>query len=190
MNIQEATPISLTEEERAVLEGMVRSAKTERGLSERARMVLLAAQGRSTRPIAEELGTWPSLRRAPRFDRLCFSSSIIRWNVADLPEVPFTQQRVPLRRYLDVGHARWADLARADGRPLKPVPFPGAVYVVNTGENQSFATHNIGWRRRLLRQLTPGRPVSAASRHEFSIPPDVGGAAHRPSPPETSAAAQ
>jgi transposase len=59
MNIQEAIPIELTEEERSVLESMVRSRKTERGLSERARMVLLAAEGRSTRSIALELGTWP-----------------------------------------------------------------------------------------------------------------------------------
>jgi len=59
MNIQEATPIRLTEEERAVLESMVRSPKTAQGMSERARMVLLAADGRSTRSIAAALGTWP-----------------------------------------------------------------------------------------------------------------------------------
>ena len=59
MNIQDATPIILTEEERAVLESMVRSPKTEQGVSERARMVLLAADGRSTRSIAAALGTWP-----------------------------------------------------------------------------------------------------------------------------------
>ena len=59
MNIQEATVITLTEEERAVLEIMVRSPKTARGLSERARMVLLASDGRSTRSIAAELDTWP-----------------------------------------------------------------------------------------------------------------------------------
>src|ERR1700752_5353245 len=59
MNIQEATVIELTEHERSTLEGMTRSAKTEHGLVERARIVLLAAQGRSTRSIAAELGTWP-----------------------------------------------------------------------------------------------------------------------------------
>ena len=59
MNIQDATPIILTEEERAVLESMVRSPKTEQGVSERARMVLLAADGRSARSIAAALGTWP-----------------------------------------------------------------------------------------------------------------------------------
>jgi transposase len=38
---------------------MIRSPKTEHGLVERARIVLLAAQGRSTRSIAAELDTWP-----------------------------------------------------------------------------------------------------------------------------------
>jgi len=59
MNIQEATPIVLTEQERSALEAMIRSPKTEHGIVERARVVLLAAQGRSTRSIASELGTWP-----------------------------------------------------------------------------------------------------------------------------------
>ena len=59
MSIQEATPIVLTEQERSTLEVMIRSPKTEHGIVERARIVLLAAQGRSTRSIASELGTWP-----------------------------------------------------------------------------------------------------------------------------------
>ena len=40
----------------------MRSPKTEHGIVERARIVLLAAQGRSTRSIAAELGTWPGPR--------------------------------------------------------------------------------------------------------------------------------
>ena len=59
MNIQEATPIALTEQERSALEAMIRSPKTEHGIVERARIVLLAAEGRSTRSIAAELATWP-----------------------------------------------------------------------------------------------------------------------------------
>lgn len=59
MNIQEATPIELTEQERSALEAMIRSPKTEHGIVERARIVLLAAEGRSTRSIADELATWP-----------------------------------------------------------------------------------------------------------------------------------
>ena len=56
MNIREATPIVLTEAERAVLESMVRSPKAEQRLVERARIVLLAGAGRSTRSIAAEVG--------------------------------------------------------------------------------------------------------------------------------------
>src|SRR6266576_1833447 len=44
MDIQEATPIKLTAEERSALEAMIRSPKTEHVLVERARIVLLAAQ--------------------------------------------------------------------------------------------------------------------------------------------------
>src|SRR5260370_35138380 len=59
MNIKEATPIELTEVERSMLESIVRSPKSEHGLVERARMVLLAAEGGSTRSIAKALGSWP-----------------------------------------------------------------------------------------------------------------------------------
>jgi transposase len=56
MAIQEATPITLTAAERRRLEGWRRSGKTERRLGERARIVLLAVAGQSSRAIARELG--------------------------------------------------------------------------------------------------------------------------------------
>jgi transposase len=57
--IHDATPIHLTPEARAELEHLVRSPSSEHRLVERARIVLLAAEGRSTRAIAAALGTWP-----------------------------------------------------------------------------------------------------------------------------------
>src|SRR5215212_2881411 len=50
--IPEATPIVLTEGERAELEGLARSRKTEHRLRQRARIVLMAAEGLPTRAIA------------------------------------------------------------------------------------------------------------------------------------------
>jgi len=50
--IPEATPIILTEEERAELEGLARSTKTEHRLRQRASIVLMAADGVATRAIA------------------------------------------------------------------------------------------------------------------------------------------
>src|SRR5271166_2327875 len=54
--IPEATPIILTAAERGELESLVRSTKTEQRTHFKARLVLLAADGASTRAIAREVG--------------------------------------------------------------------------------------------------------------------------------------
>jgi transposase len=54
--IQEATPILLLDAERTELEGLVRSTKTEHRLRQRARIVLLAADGLATRAIGRKVG--------------------------------------------------------------------------------------------------------------------------------------
>jgi transposase len=54
--IPEATPITLTNEERATLEGLARSTKTEHRMRQRARIVLLAAEGVATRAIGRAVG--------------------------------------------------------------------------------------------------------------------------------------
>jgi transposase len=54
--IPTATPIGLTEAERAELDGLARSTKTEYRLRQRARIVLLAAEGVATRAIARRVG--------------------------------------------------------------------------------------------------------------------------------------
>jgi len=54
--IPEATPIILTEGERAELKGLARSTKTEHRLRQRARIVLLAAGGMASRAIGRSVG--------------------------------------------------------------------------------------------------------------------------------------
>jgi transposase len=54
--IPEATPIVLTEEERAELEGLARSTKSEHRMRQRAQIVLLAAEQVATRAIARQIG--------------------------------------------------------------------------------------------------------------------------------------
>jgi transposase len=56
MAIRDATPIVVSAEERVTLEGWVRSGTTEQRLVERARIVLLAADGWASRAIAREVG--------------------------------------------------------------------------------------------------------------------------------------
>lgn len=55
-SVPEATPISLTEVERAELEGLARSTKSEHRMRQRAQIVLLAAQGLATRAVARRVG--------------------------------------------------------------------------------------------------------------------------------------
>jgi transposase len=55
--IPEATPIILTEAERTQLEALARSTKTEYRLRQRARIVLLAADGMASRAIGREVGS-------------------------------------------------------------------------------------------------------------------------------------
>jgi transposase len=55
-SVAKATPIILTDEERSVLDGLARSTKSEHRMRQRARIVLLAAEGWATRGIAREVG--------------------------------------------------------------------------------------------------------------------------------------
>lgn len=55
-SIHEATPVVLTIDERGELEGLARSTKTEHRLRQRARIVLLAADGLATRAIGRAVG--------------------------------------------------------------------------------------------------------------------------------------
>src|SRR5438105_2277255 len=55
-SIPAATPITLTKEEHAELEGLARSTKAEHRLRQRARIVLLSAAGLATRAIGREVG--------------------------------------------------------------------------------------------------------------------------------------
>jgi len=55
-SIPDATNVLLSEEERAELDALARSTKTEHRLRQRARIVLLAAEGVATRAIGREVG--------------------------------------------------------------------------------------------------------------------------------------
>ena len=52
----EATPIGLTRDERTELEGLARSTKTEHRLRQRARIILMAADGAASRAIGRTVG--------------------------------------------------------------------------------------------------------------------------------------
>ena len=57
---RQATPINLSDEERATLTAWTRAGSTEQRHAQRARMMLAAAEGQTTQAIADALGTWPA----------------------------------------------------------------------------------------------------------------------------------
>jgi hypothetical protein len=76
-SIPEATAITLTNEERTELEGLARSTKTEHRLGQRARIVLLSADGLATRAIGRAVGCTTGTA----------TSSITLWRVKTLSSI-------------------------------------------------------------------------------------------------------
>jgi hypothetical protein len=111
------------------------------------------------------------IQRAPRFHRLCGSSTIVNWSDMELPrrDVP-TIEDCLYRRVLDVGHARTPTFFRYKGNPLTPIHFRAAVHVRNHGDNVSATYATNGWRRKLLRRITPKHRTDDAIRLEFGLP--------------------
>jgi FkbM family methyltransferase len=75
-------------------------------------------------------GVW-----AANFDGVCGSCSVIYFRPEDLPP-PRRKERSTyhLSKYLKQ-HSQWKQVMSDAGRPLKSLPFPGAVYVLNHDNN-------------------------------------------------------
>ena len=111
-SIPAATPITLTKEEHAELEGLARSTKTEHRLRQRARIVLLSAEGLATRAIGREVGCTTGTaskwrvryaeRRRPGLDETGDRGNEPKYTDA-------TDQRLlaVLDRPIPAGYARW-----------------------------------------------------------------------------------
>jgi hypothetical protein len=110
-----------------------------------------------------------SIRKQIGFDRLCGSSLIVATDAYRIPaDLPVTaSQDEVLAAYGDVltqtmeTHVRAREWFAQQGFALEPLPFPGAVYHVDTGQNHS------EWRNDLR---GVARPLDARLAAEFGIP--------------------
>lgn len=114
------------------------------------------------------------IKRAPKFDKFCGTCGILNLKKADLPtSVPFEGYESRDRVYLfDHGHNTWVNKFAEIGRPLKKLPFRGAMYTLNTDENTSqMNKDNKGGalKRRLYRKLMPPVMNTAKVKQEFGI---------------------
>ncbi|MBV9491476.1 MAG: hypothetical protein JO069_17400 [Verrucomicrobia bacterium] len=108
------------------------------------------------------------IRLLPEFDQQCGTSAIVRLEEKDFPSDLDTQRE----RYfiLSYGHSAIARYLRECGRPLIDLPFPGAVYIKDTGENNSGPEQrkNLGIRTRLKR-LRQTRYLTPRLRAQFGL---------------------
>jgi transposase len=112
-NIPKATAIELTQDERTVLEGFVRSTKSEYRLRQRARIVLLAAGGMATRAIGREVGctTGTASKWRVRFGRDRLGGLSETGNRGALPKyTEQTDKRIlsQLDEPVPAGYGRWS----------------------------------------------------------------------------------
>jgi transposase len=112
MSIPEATPIILTTEERAELDALARSTKSEYRLRQRARIVLLAAEGMASRAIGRAVGctTGTASKWRVRYARRRLAGLDEAGNRGAEPKyTAVTKQRILalLDRPVPEGFARW-----------------------------------------------------------------------------------
>lgn len=113
-----------------------------------------------------------TIRVTPNFNHICGTSAIL--NISELIEPVDTNFTNYVRKdeYLfDFGHNEWHDILNLQKRPnLEIIPFKGAIYVLNTGENwTNTAGQRIGKFRKLYRNLIPGMKPGKKLREEFAL---------------------
>ncbi|WP_341359327.1 hypothetical protein V5H98_16575 [Georgenia sp. M64] len=109
-----------------------------------------------------------SVRPQPEFYRHCGTSHIVRtdlFRAPDLDPLRVTQAEIAEAfgsrlHHLLASHVTVVEYLAAHGSPLRPLPFPGALYAVGTGENHSGISMG-----------GLGRPVGARMSAEFAVPP-------------------
>jgi hypothetical protein len=110
----------------------------------------------------------PWLLRLRDFDLICGTAALVRCEEADFPREMSDEKSKFFM--VDCGHFEFRNPERTGGRKLEALPFPGAVYVTATGENDSGADLK-GWQgmRMFLRKLVNLRVLTGRVRREFGV---------------------
>lgn len=104
---------------------------------------------------------------SPFFVRNCGTCAAIRYAPDELPSAMDQPEEDFVIR---AGHHNWLPELKRLGKKTSNFPFPAALHRLNTGENHSLSTGNVGTKRKILRKVIPSRPITDALREEFSIP--------------------
>ena len=105
------------------------------------------------------------IKISPKFYNLCGTCAVMYCPVDELPQSNESHINHPILAV----HTRWKSIFEKKNTPLKPFPFKPVIYKINTGENLSVRTNNIGFKRKIIRLLSYGSSVSEKKREEFSL---------------------
>lgn len=110
------------------------------------------------------------IKKCPKFYNVCGSCAILNLKTNELPEKVEFEGYIRNNKYIfDYGHTKWNEIIRSRSGSIKNIPFRAVMYTINTGENHSQLTNNIGNKRKIIRCLTRFRKLDIRKREEFSI---------------------
>jgi hypothetical protein len=116
--------------------------------------------------IHDEGSRW--LFRTTKFFHRCGSSAIVRLSLKDFPASESQSSRDFF--ILSHGHTIIKDGMANRGTPLQELPFVGAVYITNTGENDSGArTSHWQSKRQILKSALAIRPLTKRVRSDMGL---------------------
>ena len=96
------------------------------------------------------------------FYRMSGTSNILRFDLFNLPEVPEYNRGYGYYKFY-VDHQKTKSIMAERGLPIQPLPFPGAIYILATGDNMSGNENNLSFNFFNRKRLTP------EIRQEFSL---------------------
>lgn len=113
--------------------------------------------------------------RKSHFHHWCGTCNILRYEQLPLPPTAGSYPSELLDCYGGAKHRDLEKTARKQGKPLEPLPFPGAVYIIGNGENiyqtgfGSVHNSNRGKPLFMLKELLKFRPLGPWVRREFNL---------------------
>jgi hypothetical protein len=108
------------------------------------------------------------LYRRREFDQICGTAAIVRCEEQDFPR-EMSDEKADFFM-INCGHFEFRNPERTGGRKLEALPFPGAVYVTATGENDSgISLRQWKGKKMLVKKLMNSRLLTGRLREEFGI---------------------
>lgn len=126
------------------------------------------------------------LRKSVPHHMICGTCAIVRTDLLMSSKSEFCRGETA-NTLANAGHTNYVSHLEAQGAPIEPLPFPGAVYVIHAESTSTILSiagrsgamaekHRPAWRRtlswgkRAVKELGKLRPLTNEAREEFTIP--------------------